>query len=555
VTRLRGVHAREFGDPALAALHGLDRTFILEVPADTDTVAMAADFETHHDEVEFAEPDAFGTVAALMPDDESFWRQWGLHNTGQNGGSADADIDAPEAWNLHTGNLGTVTVAIIDTGITPHPEFEGRLLLGINVADPSHPDDTEDECDIGASITGHGTHVAGIVAAVGNNGIGVAGVTWGANLMPVRVFAGASPCGGFESTAAQGIIWAVDHGADICNISLQFPTGTQTLLDAVNYAYDNGVLVISAAGNNDYCGDGAVCFPARFPNSMAVSATTANDTLAIHSNSGDELDVCAPGDSIYSTYRTDPDDPEETPRYGYLNGTSMATPFVSGLAALMKSYSPDLTHDEIWTILTITADDLGARGWDDLYGHGRINAYDALLEAGPPRIVASSPPDGAIDARQPSEPDGSNPAGWRWVDATFAGDTAELTLADFAVTHEGGSGDPPSVADLYDVDENVVRLILDAKISVSAWTTITHVPSGTAIRLGYLPADVNGDGLSAPVDILALIDSLNGAAEPLPIWSTDIDRSGDANSADVLRVIDLLNGAEIYDPFLHEALP
>ncbi len=549
VAGMRPVYPHPFGDPDVAAHYGLDRTFVLEVPAGTDTPAMAAAFAALDDQIEVVELDGIGTVAELIPNDSGFWRQYGMHNTGQPsypgqpGGLDDADIDAPEAWELHTGDVGTVTVAIVDTGVTPHTEFQDRMVAGINTTNNSAVG-TVDGCP-------HGTHVAGIVAATGNNAVGVAGVTWGASIMPVRVFDG---CSGNETDTSEGIIWAVDNYANVINISLQFYSGGPTFKDAINYAYDHGVLVVSVAGNDR---GAVVAYPGRFDKCMAVSATTDDDELATLSNTGlwssnygDEIDVCAPGNKIWSTWTTN---------YLYLSGTSMAAPHVTGLAALLKSYVPQLTHDEIWTIICETADDLGPEGWDDYYGHGRINAYQALLAAGPNRIIASYPPDGAIDARQPSELDGSNPTGWQSIDLTFAGDLSllpGLVADDFAVTQEGGVEPVPTVVEVLPVEgeDRVVRVTLDRAISVRAWTTITHTESDTSVCLGYLPGDVNADQTSVPADILRVIDALNGIID-LPIWSTDVDRSGEAGPPDILREIDLLNGADAYDTFLGATLP
>ncbi len=549
VTRIRRLHSSQFANPQAAARYGLDRTYLLEVPEGTDTWAMAAALSAFGDEIEIAEVDGIGEVAGgFIPDDALFSSQYSLHNEGQTGGLVDADIDAPEAWKMHTGDIGTVTVGIVDTGVTPHAEFLGRMVQGINTVDPLNPDVTTDNC-------WHGTHIAGIVAAAGNNGVGIAGVTWGANIMPVKVFEG---CSGRDSDTAEGIIWAVDHDADVLNISLQFCTGSSTFRSAIDYANDQGVLVVSAAGNNNGCGNRVVAFPARFPNSMAVSGTNDEDEFATFSNTspplwssnfGDEIDVCAPGDRIRSTW------PGGT-GYEYLNATSTATPHVAGLAALLKSFEPNLTNDEIRYIITSTADDLGPEGWDDEYGYGRINAYSALLVVGPPRIVGSLPPDGAIDARQPSDPDGSNAVGWLWVDLLLSGDISGVTKDGFTVSQDGGVGSPPFVLAVQPLQgEYNIRVILSSRISVRAWTTITHIDSDTSVRLGYLPPDVNGDGLASEADIVTIIDVLNGVIDPLPIWSTDLDRSGATSPSDILRGIDLLNGAEQYDSFIGEMLP
>jgi formylglycine-generating enzyme required for sulfatase activity len=208
--------------------------------------------------------------------------------------------------------------------------------------------------------------------------------------MPVRVLNG---CSGFTSQLAQGIVWAADNGADVGNMSLQYyalSLGEYSLLsDAINYAHDLGMILIAAAGNNNMGGVGVVAYPAKLLNCMGVSATTDDDLFADltatggawFSNYGNEVDVCAPGDRIYSTYTNN--------GYAYLSGTSMATAHVSGLAALIKSYVPALTNVDIELILDNSAADLAPAGWDNHYGFGRINAYQALLAAGSQTIIGA----------------------------------------------------------------------------------------------------------------------------------------------------------------------
>ncbi|MCH8253021.1 MAG: hypothetical protein IID36_11265 [Planctomycetes bacterium] len=159
-------------------------------------------------------------------------------------------------------------------------------------------------------------------------------------------------------------------------------------------------------------------------------------------------------------------------------------------------------------------------------------------------IVSSDPPNGAIDARQTSNPDGSAPDGWDSIDIAFSGDTADLTVADFTVTVSDGTA--PVIVDLIS-DGDTVTLVFDSVIPVGAWTSIGHTASSTSTAMAYLPADVNGDCFSSANDVLTLIDALNGAIDPLEEWSSDIDRSGATNPADVLRTLDLLNGAQVYD--------
>jgi len=534
VSEIRSLYSDDFGDIGLAAEFGLDRTVIITVRPGTDTPAMVAAYAALPG-VELAELDGIGGVAGPIPNDPSFDLQWGMHNVEPPPAVADADIDAPEAWAIHNGLGGSVIIAVVDSGITPHVEFADRLLTGRNTNDPATPDYTLDDCP-------HGTHVAGILAAGGNNGVGLAGVSWGASLMPVRVVDG---CTGTESQCAAGIRWAADNGAHICNLSLQYYTGTQALRNAVNYAYGRGVVLIAAAGNDH---GATIAFPASFPNVMAVTASNNRDELAGFSNYGNEADISAPGDDIWSTWIGN----------GYMrqDGTSMATPHVSGVAALMKSYVPDLTNSRIRFLLTSTADDLGPEGWDVEFGHGRVNAYAALLAADTSvAIIASAPPTGAIDARQPSEVDGGNPAGWQEIDLTFDGDAYELTPADFAVFVEGGGEPAPAVVDVAVLARSRIRVLLSEPIEPRAWTTVTHTDSGSSVRLGYLPGDVDGDTICTTFDLMALIDALNGVGQPRAIWSTDINRSQATGSADILRLIDLLNGAGAYDPYYGAALP
>ena len=278
-----------------------------------------------------------------------------------------------------------------------------------------------------------------------------------------------------------------------------------------------------------------------------MSATDDSDFFAdSYSSFGPEVDVSAPGSVIYSTL------PPDT--YAYNSGTSFSCPHVAGLAALIKSYAFYLTNDEIADIIKSTADDKGVMGRDDLYGYGRINAAAALAAVVPSlAIVASDPPDGSIDARQPSQPDGSDPDGWDSVELTFDEETAGLLESDFTITI-----DPPGAApgiQMLTTNGNTVTLKLDSAIPVAAWTIITHNDSNTSVRLGYLPADVNNDHLSSTADVMAVIDSINGVGDPLQIWQADMNRSGVVTSSDILRVIDLLNGAGVYDSFITASLP
>ena len=221
---------------------------------------------------------------------------------------------------------------------------------------------------------GHGTHVAGIINAGMNNGIGMAGLAPGVRIMPVKVLA-ANNVGTYEAIA-QGIIYAADNGAKIINLSLGGPSDSQTLHDAVIYAANRGVFIVAAAGNY---AESAPHYPASYPETFAVSATTIDDTLWYSSNFGPAVDIAAPGENIWSTYWT----AQQPNGYIALSGTSMAVPHVSALAALLLSNRPDYTPADLRQIIQQTAVDLGAAGRDDQFGYGRINVGAALLASQP----------------------------------------------------------------------------------------------------------------------------------------------------------------------------
>lgn len=328
-------------------------------------------------EVEFATYN-YRLQLAETPNDPDYDQLWGLNNTGQSGGVVDADIDAPEAWEIHTGDNKTV-IAIVDTGVDlDHPDLQANLWQNeAEIADNGVDDDNNgyiddrqgwDFADNDKSANddnGHGTHVAGIAAAVGDNGLGVTGVSWRARIMPLKML----DSGGNGSTfdLAQAVYYAADNGAQIINMSLGGTCGSwPDVEDAVSHALSKNVLVVAASGNQN----SAVFCPAAFEGVMAVGATNRFDARWFGSNYGDDLDVVAPGESIYSTTNNG--------QYGKKTGTSMATPYVSGLAALIWSYEPALNSYQVGDVIRYTSDDLGAVGKDIFFGYGRINAWGAL---------------------------------------------------------------------------------------------------------------------------------------------------------------------------------
>lgn len=312
---------------------------------------------------------AAASANAQVPNDPDWPFQWGLHNTGQivegHEGVIGADVDALAAWDLHQGT-SSVLVAIVGSGIDPHQEFADRLLPGIATA--GDPFNTRDTCP-------QDTHLAGIIAAATNNGIGVAGLNGSARILPVRVL---DNCYGTEATAAQGITWAVDHGAHVILVPLQFYAGTPSFESAVAYAVSSDVVIVAPAGNG---GNAQVAFPAAYEGCLAVSATTAQDTLSPYSNYGADVDLAAPGSYIWSTWIGD--------GYHYLEppgDAAAAAAFVAGVASLVRSYAPQLSAAEVREILIASAEDIGESDWDVSFGSGRVNARRALETAPAPAL-------------------------------------------------------------------------------------------------------------------------------------------------------------------------
>jgi thermitase len=257
-------------------------------------------------------------------------RQWAL-----------SQVQIRELWQTANGGSG-ILVAVLDTGIDQdHEDLDGKVVVEANFTDSPTLGDTY----------GHGTHIAGIIAAYSNNGVGIAGVAPESQLMNVKV---ADDTGGCQaSTVARGIIWATDNGASVINVSIEFKEPSPELEDAVNYAWSRGVVIIAAAGNE---GNESPVYPACYENCIAVAAIRQDNTLAPLSNYGDWINVAAPGFNIYSTL---PDN-----SYGYKSGTSFASAYVSGLAALLFSVVADTNgdgklNDEIWAAIENSCQQIG----------------------------------------------------------------------------------------------------------------------------------------------------------------------------------------------------
>lgn len=312
--------------------------------------------------VSFAEPN-YLAQAVVSPDDPWFANQWGLKK-----------IEAPAAWDVTQGSY-SIKIAILDTGVDlSHPDLSSKIVVNHNFTTSTTAND----------VHGHGTHVAGIAAADTGNSIGVAGLGYASSIMNVKVL-GDDGYGSY-SWIARGIIWAADNGASVINMSLGGTSASSTLESAVNYAWSKGLVVVAAAGNN---GSSSHFYPAYYSKAIAVAATDYYDKLTSWSNYGDWVDVAAPGFSIYSTVINN--------GYSLKSGTSMASPFVSGLAALVFTCIADtngngLLNDEVRAQIEATCDGISSSG----IGSGRINAYKAVSNLSSPAPV---PLTGTISGR------------------------------------------------------------------------------------------------------------------------------------------------------------
>ncbi|MFJ7637353.1 S8 family peptidase [Peribacillus sp. NPDC097225] len=321
----------------------------MEVPDDTSLVGFIRKLEKDKN-IEYVEPDH---LIQLMkkPSDPHYTKQY-HHKL----------IQTEKAWDKTKGSK-SIIVAVIDNGADlNHPDLKGKFFAPYNMVNLS-PHLPAGE---------HGTHVAGIIAATMNNGAGGTGVAPNTRIMPINIFRGEY---GYSSDLIYAIYYAVEYGANIINMSLGGFNYSYSEDQAIQYAHDMGLVIVAAAGNEDTYWNS---YPASYENVISVSATSKKDRIADYSNYGTNIDLAAPGDSIYSTlpYKS----------YGYMTGTSMAAPIVTGVAALVWGNKPTLKNTQVEERLFSTSDDLGKKGKDDLYGNGRVNAKRAVNYVAKPTV-------------------------------------------------------------------------------------------------------------------------------------------------------------------------
>ncbi len=411
----------------------LKGVYLLYPENNINITTMASEFE-NLDFVEYAHPN-YPLELYEAPNDSLFAHQWSLNNTGQSyyhvyrrdgnyndtlidtSGTSDADIDALETMENPPDNTQTVVIAIIDTGVDKdHPDLAANMWsnpgeIADNGIDDDHNGYIDDTYGWNFAVSaegsnspiddhGHGTHCAGIVNAMTNNGFGVAGVTPDARIMAVKIFYDFSVL-----NAALGIIYAADNGADVVNMSWGACWPTPILEQALNYARARGVILVASAGND---GDNRTGYPAGYPSTIGIGASNSDDHITDWSTYNDAVDLCAPGLSVLSlrAANTDMYAGHNEPNvhiidndYYLASGTSMSGPHVVAVAGYMRAVSPGLTPDATQLILELTADDFvdpygtGASlpGWDQYSGFGRVNLPAALVATPNTRAQITSP--------------------------------------------------------------------------------------------------------------------------------------------------------------------
>ncbi len=387
---LRPRHDSEASPRLKRLAEGLSDIYLLRLAGDED-VLQAVEAYGSDPQVIWAQPNYINQLC-VVPDDSLYGQQWAL-----------STMRMPDAWDIEQGS-SDIVIGFVDSGIDYHHEDLAEKVW-INGAEDLNGNGQVDESDMNGvdddgngyiddlrgwdfsdapqfaglgdyldrdndpnDELGHGTHVSGIAAAVADNGVGVAGLCWHARIMPLRASFRLS-VGAFleDDDVSAGIVYAADNGAQVINMSWGDPRISPMVQDVVAYAYARGCVLVAAAGNVDQEG---LFYPGGYDETIAAGASDVYDQRAGFSSFGKNLDVLAPGSNIISTL---PDD-----HYGTQGGTSMATAHVTGLAALVLSKDPDLTAEEIRSIITASARDLGPDGWDAQTGNGRIDGLAAM---------------------------------------------------------------------------------------------------------------------------------------------------------------------------------
>jgi len=482
---------------------GLPGMQVVKIPQNVTVDDAITEYRKNPD-VLYAEPNYIYHISAVTPNDPYYSTQWGLHNTETPG----ADIAAPNAWGISTGS-SSVVVAVIDSGVDyNHPDLAANMWTntgeipsnGIDDDGNGYVDDVRgwnfyngnnDPMDGMTYLnTYHGTHCSGIIGAVGNNGVGVCGVNWNVKIMPLRV---ADQNGSLTvANAALAINYANANGADVISNSWGGTGPSQALSEAINNSH---AVVVCAAGNygtytQELNNDIIPIYPASYTsdNIIAVAATNSSDTLASFSHYGQiSVDLAAPGVNIYSTNKSSG---SSAASYQYLSGTSMATPQVSGVAALVKSVNPRLTNLQIKDIILNNVDVIPSLS-EKVNTSGRLNAYKAVLAAlgtlAPVANFTGTPITGVAPFTVVFTDQSTNtPGTWNW---TF-GDGNVTNATDRNPVHTY------LATGTYNVSLNVTNAHGFSNVTKSGYIVVTRFPT-TKIGVynnGVWYLDYNGNG-------------------------------------------------------------
>jgi len=385
----------QFNDDVEDRIESVDGLDVIEDEDGNSAAEVVAQYRALP-EVEYAEANSKITLdhedagrKHVHADDEMFFRQWGLSNTGENGGKAGADISAMRAWAVTRGS-DQVVVAVLDSGVDyTHPDLVNNIwtrpeiikayqdddLTSDGPVDDLHGFNVVDDNDDPMDNNGHGTHCAGIIGAEGGNGIGIAGVNWNVKIMPLRFMDGDGA--GTTKDAIEAINYVIDRkraGVNVRIISASWGSTTRSraLEDVIRKAHEEGILFVAAAGNASSDNDQTPHYPSSYNlgNVVSVAALNRNDQLASFSNYGAKsVHVAAPGEEILSTWLEH--------SFSEKKGTSMATPFVAGVAALILSQNPKMSVDDLRAKLLKSVDPVPSLKGRVTSG-GRINAAKAV---------------------------------------------------------------------------------------------------------------------------------------------------------------------------------
>lgn len=440
---------KSHGANASRKLNGIN-VYVVEMPPGREQ-AMAQAL-SRHPNMKFAEVD--GAVSMQMtPSDTYYPNAWHL-----------PIIQAPAAWDIATGS--GITIAILDGGVeSTHPDLAAHIVPGWNFYDNNS--NTSD-------VNGHGTMVAGVAAALGDNAMGVTGGAWNAKIMPMRISDTAGNLT-YYSIIANSLTWAADHGARVANISYII-SQVATVQNAAQYMRNKGGVVVASAGNT-----GAFDSTPNTSTILTVAATDSADQRAGWSAYGPVVDVAAPGVGIWTTFPGG--------GYGAVSGTSFSSPLTAGVVALMLSANPALQPSQVDSILTSTADDLGTPGRDDYYGYGRINAYRAVSAAKaavtadtqPPTVAITSPGGGTVAGIVTVNVSAADNIGVTRVDLYAGGAlVASDIAAPYSFSWDSASradGLTSLVAKAYDAAGNVASSTLSVSVGNTAPTADVTPPS------------------------------------------------------------------------------